>query len=105
MWQWWAGRGTGRRTVSPSPHAEPLRAACSTGVTRPALAPTPPPQMGSIADASTGSFAYRASKTAVNMLGKVLANELGPQGITVTLLHPGYVVTGVVKDAGAEGGR
>jgi NAD(P)-dependent dehydrogenase (short-subunit alcohol dehydrogenase family) len=38
-------------------------------------------------------LAYRTSKAAVNMMTKLAANELGPQGATVVLLHPGWVKT------------
>ncbi|KAI8137111.1 4-dihydrotrisporin dehydrogenase [Fennellomyces sp. T-0311] len=36
---------------------------------------------------------YRVSKAAVNMLGKLFAEELRDEGFTVLLLHPGYVQT------------
>lgn len=49
-------------------------------------------KVGSIADNSSGgSYAYRTSKAAVNMVGKNLALELGD--IPVILLHPGWVRT------------
>jgi NAD(P)-dependent dehydrogenase (short-subunit alcohol dehydrogenase family) len=50
-------------------------------------------QMGSIADASTGSHPYRMSKAALNMGVKLLSLELKPRGITCLLLHPGWVKT------------
>lgn len=47
-------------------------------------------QMGSLADnGSGGSYAYRASKTALNIVTKSLSIDLEPKGITVMLLHPG----------------
>jgi NAD(P)-dependent dehydrogenase (short-subunit alcohol dehydrogenase family) len=50
--------------------------------------------LGSIAQIGSGRFyAYRTSKAAVNMLGACLAQELGPSGIAVVLLHPGWVHT------------
>lgn len=49
--------------------------------------------MGSIEDASAGMFAYRSSKTALNMSIKLIASELQPQGIAVCALHPGWVQT------------
>jgi NAD(P)-dependent dehydrogenase (short-subunit alcohol dehydrogenase family) len=55
--------------------------------------------MGSIADASAGSIIYRSSKTALNMVGHLLAVDLKPKGITVLLLHPGWVAT----DMGGQG--
>ena len=50
--------------------------------------------MGSIADnGSGGSYLYRSSKTAVNMVMKNLALELMPRGIAIATLHPGWVKT------------
>jgi len=49
-------------------------------------------RVGSVGDNSTGgSYAYRASKAAVNSVGKSLAMDLKDAGIVVQLLHPGYV--------------
>jgi NAD(P)-dependent dehydrogenase (short-subunit alcohol dehydrogenase family) len=56
-------------------------------------------RMGSISDASTDSYAYRTSKTALNMVTKLLANDLQAHGITVAALHPGWVQT----DMGGKG--
>ncbi|KAK4506966.1 hypothetical protein PRZ48_000699 [Zasmidium cellare] len=51
-------------------------------------------RVGSIGDNSTGgSYAYRASKAAVNSVGKSLAMDLKEKGVVVTLLHPGIVRT------------
>ena len=51
-------------------------------------------RMGSMADNSSGgAYAYRMSKAAVNSAGVSLAHALRPRGITVALLHPGYVRT------------
>ncbi|KAL9060487.1 MAG: hypothetical protein Q9162_000660 [Coniocarpon cinnabarinum] len=53
-------------------------------------------RVGSIADNSSGgSYAYRASKTAVNSFFKSMAIELKEKGIPVTILHPGIVQTGL----------
>lgn len=49
--------------------------------------------MGSIEDASGGMFAYRTSKTALNMAMKLIAAELEPKGVAVCGLHPGWVQT------------
>jgi NAD(P)-dependent dehydrogenase (short-subunit alcohol dehydrogenase family) len=50
--------------------------------------------MGSIADnASGGSFAYRSSKAAVNMVMRSLAIDLAPRGITCVVVNPGWVQT------------
>ncbi|WP_119396399.1 SDR family oxidoreductase [Salinibius halmophilus] len=54
-------------------------------------------RMGSIADnTSGGRYGYRASKAALNAFGKSLAVDLAPQGISVVILHPGYVATRMV---------
>lgn len=51
-------------------------------------------RMGSIEDnTSGGSYGYRMSKAALNAAGKSLAHDLAPRGISVALLHPGYVRT------------
>lgn len=51
-------------------------------------------RVGSIDDnGSGGNWGYRASKTAVNMIGTNLMHELKPRGIAVALLHPGMVAT------------
>jgi NAD(P)-dependent dehydrogenase (short-subunit alcohol dehydrogenase family) len=50
--------------------------------------------MASIDDCSSGrSYAYRASKTALNMFTVAMKNELQADGISVVLLHPGWVET------------
>jgi NAD(P)-dependent dehydrogenase (short-subunit alcohol dehydrogenase family) len=50
--------------------------------------------MGSIDDnGSGGSYAYRTSKTAVNMAVKSLSIDLAPRGITCIVVHPGWVRT------------
>ena len=58
-------------------------------------------RMGSVADnGSGGRYGYRASKAAVNAIGKSLAVDLQPRGIAVFLLHPGYVATDMVGGTG-----
>lgn len=58
-------------------------------------------RMGSIADnGSGGYYGYRASKAAVNAIGRSLAMDLKPRGIAVTLLHPGFVQTEMVGGQG-----
>lgn len=58
-------------------------------------------RMGSIEDNSAGAYyGYRASKAAVNAIGKSLAIDLAPKGVAVYLLHPGYVATDMVDGAG-----
>lgn len=57
-------------------------------------------RMGSIASNERGgSYIYRSSKAALNMITKGLSNELAPRGITVISFHPGWVQT----DMGGEG--
>jgi NAD(P)-dependent dehydrogenase (short-subunit alcohol dehydrogenase family) len=51
-------------------------------------------QLGSIANNNGGSsYGYRASKAALNMLTRSLANELRPEGFTCIAVHPGWVKT------------
>lgn len=51
-------------------------------------------KMGSIDDNSGGgSYIYRSSKTAVNMVMKSLSIDLKPLGISLVTLHPGWVQT------------
>lgn len=58
-------------------------------------------RMGSIGDnGSGGYYGYRASKAAVNAIGRSLAMDLAPRGIGVYLLHPGYVATDMVGGHG-----
>ena len=58
-------------------------------------------RMGSVADnGSGGYYGYRASKAAVNAVGKSLAVDLAPRGIAVALLHPGFVSTDMVGGKG-----
>ncbi|HEU4853680.1 MAG TPA: SDR family NAD(P)-dependent oxidoreductase, partial [Nitrosospira sp.] len=40
-----------------------------------------------------GSYMYRSSKAAVNMVVKTLAIDLKPAGIIAVVLHPGWVKT------------
>lgn len=50
--------------------------------------------MGSIADnKSGGSYAYRMSKAALNMMSKSLAVDLRGDGITSIVINPGWVQT------------
>ena len=58
-------------------------------------------RMGSVADNDSGGYyGYRASKAAVNAIGKSLAVDLRPRGVAVYLLHPGYVATDMVGGNG-----
>ena len=54
-------------------------------------------RMGSIADNDSGGrYGYRASKAALNAVGKSLAEDLKPRGVAVAQLHPGWVQTRMV---------
>ena len=58
-------------------------------------------RVGSIDDnGSGGNWGYRASKTAVNMIGTNLMHEFRPRGIAVALLHPGLVATDMTGGTG-----
>ena len=57
-------------------------------------------RMGSLAQNVGGSYAYRISKTAVNMVGSNLAIDLKDKGIAVVLLHPGHVATDINDHSG-----
>jgi NAD(P)-dependent dehydrogenase (short-subunit alcohol dehydrogenase family) len=58
-------------------------------------------RVGSIDDNSgSNNYAYRVSKTAVNMIGKCLSIDLKAAGIAVALLHPGYVRTEMTQNRG-----
>ncbi len=52
-------------------------------------------RLGSIANttAAIPDLGYRMSKAALNIAGKLIADSLKPQGITVMMIHPGYVKT------------
>lgn len=57
-------------------------------------------RVGSIGDNSSGGhYAYRSSKAAVNSIGKSLAMDLKDKNITVLLLHPGFVQSGLLPKA------
>lgn len=50
-----------------------------------------------------GSYGYRMSKAALNAAGKSLAIDLKEKGITVGLLHPGWVTTEMTGMTGTIG--
>lgn len=61
-------------------------------------------RMGSIADNSSGGYyGYRSSKAALNMMGMSLAHDLRDRGISVALLHPGFVQTEMTNFQGQIG--
>lgn len=58
-------------------------------------------RMGSIEDNSSGGmYGYRMSKAALNCAGKSLSVDLKDKGVTVLLLHPGYVKTDMTNHNG-----
>lgn len=57
--------------------------------------------VGSIGQSAQGGmYAYRTSKSALNMLTKSLSNELAARGITVISMAPGWVQTDMGGPAG-----
>jgi NAD(P)-dependent dehydrogenase (short-subunit alcohol dehydrogenase family) len=59
-------------------------------------------RMGSIGDNTSGGYyGYRMSKAALNMAAASLAHDLRPAGISVCVLHPGYVKTDMTGGQGA----
>lgn len=51
-------------------------------------------RMGSIADnTSGGSYLYRSSKAALNMVNRSLSLDLAAEGFTCIVMHPGWVAT------------
>jgi NAD(P)-dependent dehydrogenase (short-subunit alcohol dehydrogenase family) len=58
-------------------------------------------RMGSIGDnTSGGSYGYRASKAAENIISVSLARDLAKENIISLTVHPGYIKTRMVGDAG-----
>ncbi len=58
-------------------------------------------RMGSITDnTSGGQYGYRLSKAAANAVGKSLSEDFRSQGVTVLMLHPGYVKTDMTGGSG-----
>jgi len=58
-------------------------------------------RMGSIGgNDGGGMYGYRMSKAAMNAAGRSLALDLGPRGIAVAVLHPGYVATDLNHHSG-----
>lgn len=49
--------------------------------------------MGSLAQDSSDTTAYRASKAALNRVTRGLARDLAPRGVSVLSMHPGWVRT------------
>jgi NAD(P)-dependent dehydrogenase (short-subunit alcohol dehydrogenase family) len=79
-------------TMAPLKMAETFAAQIARGKQKTIVTITS--KMGSIADNSGGgSYLYRSSKAAVNMVVKSLAIDLKPFGIVAVVFHPGWVKT------------
>ncbi|MBP8926784.1 MAG: SDR family oxidoreductase [Pseudomonadales bacterium] len=58
-------------------------------------------RMGSMGDNTSGGYyGYRMSKAALNAAGVSLAHDLKPQGVSVVILHPGFVRTEMTRGHG-----
>ncbi|CED85078.1 short chain dehydrogenase reductase family superfamily [Phaffia rhodozyma] len=54
-----------------------------------------------------GMFGHHGSKAAANMVGHLLSYDLKPKGVTVVMIHPGFLITdmtGGMKDHYKKGG-
>lgn len=49
-----------------------------------------------------GNYAHHASKTALNMVGKLLSLDLKDKGISVGIVHPGFMRTEMTKGVGFD---
>lgn len=79
-------------SIGPTLLAQALRANVARSEQRKMVAITS--RMGSIADNSSGgAIAYRSSKAALNAAWRSLAHEVRKDGISLAVLHPGWVQT------------
>ncbi|KAJ7208579.1 oxidoreductase [Mycena pura] len=49
-----------------------------------------------------GNYAHHASKSALNMVGKLLSLDLAERGIAVAIVHPGFMRTEMTKNVGYD---
>lgn len=71
------------------------------GGTKPSIIANVTSKVGSVDDnGSGGSYAYRASKSALNNVNKSMSIDLAEDNITSTLLHPGWVRTDMTNNYG-----
>ncbi|KAJ6620980.1 oxidoreductase [Mycena sp. CBHHK59/15] len=49
-----------------------------------------------------GNYGHHASKTALNMVGKLLSLDLAERGIAVAIVHPGFMRTEMTKHVGYD---
>ncbi|KAK3336164.1 oxidoreductase [Cercophora scortea] len=47
-----------------------------------------------------GNYAHHASKAALNMVGKLLSQDLKEKGVVVSIVHPGFMRTEMTRDVG-----
>jgi len=49
-----------------------------------------------------GNYGHHGSKAAANMAGKLLANDLQRFGVTVAMIHPGFMRTDMTRNVGYD---
>ncbi|WVO16918.1 hypothetical protein L204_104604 [Cryptococcus depauperatus] len=49
-----------------------------------------------------GAFGHHGSKAAENMVGHLLSYDLKERGVSIAMIHPGFLKTDMTKDAGME---
>ncbi|KAF8586278.1 NAD(P)-binding protein [Ramaria rubella] len=49
-----------------------------------------------------GNYGHHGSKAAANMAGKLLANDLDKLGVTVVMIHPGFMRTDMTRSVGFD---
>ncbi|KAJ7843735.1 oxidoreductase [Mycena olivaceomarginata] len=49
-----------------------------------------------------GNYAHHASKSALNMVGKLLSLDIAERGIAVAIVHPGFMRTDMTKNVGYD---
>ena len=60
-------------------------------------------RVGSIDDNSSGGYyGYRTSKAAANMVGMNLYHDLKSVGVSIAIVHPGYVATDMTNGQGIK---
>lgn len=60
-------------------------------------------RVGSVGDNSSGGmYAYRTSKAAANQVARNIAMDLKDKGVVVTVLHPGFVRSGLIPGSDSD---
>lgn len=49
-----------------------------------------------------GNYAHHASKSALNMVGKLLSLDLKESGVVISVVHPGFMRTEMTKGVGFD---